>query len=232
MMSNEIKKDAFPYIVRMKLSELLSNSMHFVKERERWCRPVRTPRGWREYEATLADIIRTAIEEQDRYYRKNTPSSFGAPAGESALIALARQKKNSQKTTRLTETHKYTARVISRPKNIEGAVESFARSRNRDRNLRAVPGLRRRTPTHDRLGPINQSRSASPDKKDRRPDVEGVSTNAVATATDEASAAISALGKRIDSTYGVGKGADASLLEQALEQQHHSRTVAMLKVLA
>jgi hypothetical protein len=59
-----------------------------------------------------------------------------------------------------------------------------------------------------------------------------MSTDAVATAIDEASAAIRALGKRIDSTYGVGKGADASLLEQALEQQHHSRTVAMLKVLA
>ena len=55
MKSNEIKREAFPYVIRMKYSELLSNSMNFVSERAHW---EKHKRSWRAAEVKLLSIVR------------------------------------------------------------------------------------------------------------------------------------------------------------------------------
>ena len=55
VLANEIKKEAFPYVVRMKLSELLSNSANFVTERAIWAKH---KRNWRIAEVKLLAVAR------------------------------------------------------------------------------------------------------------------------------------------------------------------------------
>ena len=57
MLSNEIKREAFPHVIRHKHSELLSNSMHFVTERAQW---ERHRRYWREAEVKLLALVHSA----------------------------------------------------------------------------------------------------------------------------------------------------------------------------
>ena len=67
MLSNEIKREAFPYVIRMKLSEMLSASMNFVTERAAW---ELHKRSWRRAEVQLLGIVRqleevTALKDED-----------------------------------------------------------------------------------------------------------------------------------------------------------------------
>eukprot|EP01043_Picozoa_sp_COSAG02_P023122 COSAG02_NODE_1225_length_13785_cov_12.911588_6_plen_1460_part_00 len=55
MKSNEIKTEAFPYVVRMKYSELLSNAMNFVSERAQW---ESHRQSWRTAEVELLSITK------------------------------------------------------------------------------------------------------------------------------------------------------------------------------
>ena len=59
MLANEIKKEAFSYVIRMKYSELLSNAMSFVSERAHWERHMHE---WRIEEVKLLSIVRKLRE--------------------------------------------------------------------------------------------------------------------------------------------------------------------------
>ena len=67
MLSNEIKREAFSYVIRMKYSELLSSSMHFVTERSQW---EKHKRSWRTAEVKLLALVKrlrkvSAVSEAD-----------------------------------------------------------------------------------------------------------------------------------------------------------------------
>jgi hypothetical protein len=259
MKNNEIKKEGFAYIVRMKLSELLSNSMHFVSERWRWSRPTDAPRGWREYETALANIIENAIIDQEK--ARTGHSTRRGPSFTPTTTPLG------------TITESKVQPLISRPQNLDGALEAFAKSRNRDRHLRPEKCAETAAPKPPTAGRVPEpepepehkfepgfepepepepaavdvsrpsspqrlsgsatagvSRPSSPQKLDEH--VQTTQAEAKRRAEEKASTTISALVERIGRVYGVGMADGTALLEQALEQQHHSRTVAMLKVLA
>eukprot|EP01043_Picozoa_sp_COSAG02_P025819 COSAG02_NODE_1464_length_12487_cov_122.573297_8_plen_1093_part_00 len=215
MKSNEIKKEGFPYIVRMKLSELLSNSMHFVSERWRWSTPADAPRGWREYEKALAQIIEKAIMEQEAQKVTRFTAEFKAMKSENGVISESRVQL-----------------LITRPQHIEGALKKFADSRKQDRHLRAcLPAetseAEPEPEPEPEQGRETVSRPCSPERT-----AANTHQKIKQYAQGQASRTVDALVDSVEREHLVSSRDSATLLEHALEQQHHSRTVAMLKILA